>query len=436
MAVKVEKLDKVKVELTVEVAKEVFEDALQQAYKSMAPRLKADGFRNGKVPRSVAEKLYGPEIFYEEAANRLVMTEYIKAVKELKEQDETFQPIAQPDFDLVQIEKGKEFIFKAIVDTKQEIALGDYKGLDIEEIMGEVSDKEVEQYLDQMRGRQAEVKTITDRRSTLKVGDTANIDFVGKKDGVAFPGGAGEGFDLVIGSGQFIPGFEDQMVGMKTGDEKALDITFPENYPAADLAGQPVVFEVKLNAIKRKVLPELNDEFAKDVSNFETLAEYKEDIRVMLAEEKGKEIQTRYKAAVSAKVVEGSDVVAPESMVKDEAENYMNDIRYQLAQQGFSLEQYVQLTGATMEKLEEDCRLQAEAFVKQRLVLEAIAEKEGIDVTDEEMEKEFGVLAEMYQQPVDQVKQMFTARGQLGLIKRNILLEKVTDFLLENAKIG
>lgn len=436
MAVKVEKLDKVRAQLTVEVSTEKFDDALQQAYKAMAPKIKVDGFRPGKVPKNVIERMYGPEVFYEEAANRLIMKEYVNAVKEAKEADDSFQPIGEPAFDLVQIEKGKEFIFTAVVDTKQEIALGEYKGIAVEAIDETVSDKEVEQYLEDIRDKHAEIKTITDRRSTLKAGDTANINFVGKRDGVAFPGGAGEEFDLVIGSGQFIPGFEEQMIGMKIGDEKALDITFPENYHAAELAGVPVVFEVTLNSIKRKTLAALDDEFVKDVSNFETLDEYKADIKAMLATEKEREIRSRYKAAVSSKVVEESDVIAPESLVKSEEENFLNDIRYQLSQQGFSLEQYAELTGADMETIRQECHLKAEGFIKQRLVLEAIAEQEKLEVSDEELEAEFEKLADMYHQPVDQIKQMFTMRGQVGLIKRNILLEKVTDFLLENAKIG
>ncbi len=436
MTVSIEKLDKVKAELTITVPAEVFGEAMKKAYKEMAPKIKVPGFRPGKVPMNVVEKMYGPEVFYEETANTLIMPQYVAAVGEAVEADPFFQPIARPEFDIVQIEKGKDFIFKAVVDTKQKVELGEYKGIEVQEIDGEVTDKEIDQYLDDIRSKHAEVKTITDKRSVLKEGDTANIDFVGKKDGEAFAGGTAEGYDLVIGSGSFIPGFEEQMKGMKVEDVRNVELSFPEDYYVSDLAGQPVVFEVTLNTIKRKILPELNDEFVKDVSNFETVDAYKEDIKAMLTEEKAAEIKNRYKADVAVKVTEQSDVVAPESQVKGEAENFMNDIRFQMQQQGIALEDYVKLTNGNMEDIEKECTARAESFVKQQIVFEAIAEKEGMEISDEELEAEYAKMAEMYKQPVETIKEVFTMRGQSALIKRNLLLEKVSDFLLENAKIG
>ena len=436
MNVSIEKLDKVKAELTITVPAEVFGEAMKKAYKEMAPKIKVPGFRPGKVPMNVVEKMYGPEVFYEETANTLIMPQYVAAVGEAVEADPFFQPIARPEFDIVQIEKGKDFIFKAVVDTKQKVELGEYKGIEVQEIDGEVTDKEIDQYLDDIRSKHAEVKTITDKRSVLKEGDTANIDFVGKKDGEAFAGGTAEGYDLVIGSGSFIPGFEEQMKGMKVEDVRNVELSFPEDYYVSDLAGQPVVFEVTLNTIKRKILPELNDEFVKDVSNFETVDAYKEDIKAMLTEEKAAEIKNRYKADVAVKVTEQSDVVAPESQVKGEAENFMNDIRFQMQQQGIALEDYVKLTNGNMEDIEKECTARAESFVKQQIVFEAIAEKEGMEISDEELEAEYAKMAEMYKQPVETIKEVFTMRGQSALIKRNLLLEKVSDFLLENAKIG
>lgn len=436
MTVSIEKLDKVKAELTITVPAEGFEEAMKKAYKDMASKIKVPGFRPGKVPMQVVEKMYGPEVFYEDAANNLIMPQYIDAVREAVEADPFFQPIARPEFDIVQIEKGKEFIFKAVVDTKQQVELGEYKGLEIQEIDGEVSEKEIEQYIDTVRDKQAEVSDVTDADAQLQKGDTANIDFVGKKDGEAFAGGSAQGYDLVIGSGSFIPGFEEQMEGMKLGEVRNVELSFPEDYYVTDLAGQPVVFEVTLNAIKRKTLPELNDEFVKDVSNFETVDAYKEDIKAMLTEEKAAEIKNRYKAEAAQKVTEQSDVVAPESQVKAEAENFMNDIKFQMSQQGISLEDYVKLTNGNMEDIENECKTRAESFVKQNIVFEAIAEKEGFEISDEELEAEFNKMAEMYKQPVETVKEVFNMRGQVGLIKRNLLLEKVSDFLLENAKIG
>ena len=436
MTVSVEKLDKVKAELTITVPAEVFGEAMKKAYKEMAPKIKVPGFRPGKVPMNVVEKMYGPEVFYEEAANILIMPQYVDAVREAVEADAFFQPIARPDFDIVQIEKGKDFIFKAVVDTKQKVELGEYKGIEVQEIEGEVSDKEIDQYIDSIRDKQAEVQTLTDKESVLEKGDTANIDFVDKKDGEPFAGGSAEGYDLVIGSGSFIPGFEEQMEGMKVEEVRNVELNFPEDYYVSDLAGQPVVFEVTLHSIKRKILPELNDEFVKDVSNFETVDAYKEDIKKMLTEEKAAEIKNRYKADVAVKVTEQTDVVAPESQIKAEAENFMNDIRFQMNQQGINLEDYVKLTNGNMEDIEKECNARAESFVKQQIVFEAIAEAEGLEVSDEELEAEYNKMADMYKQPVETIKEVFSMRGQVGLIKRNLLLEKVSDFLLENAKIG
>ena len=396
MTVSVEKLDKVKAELTITVPAEVFGEAMKKAYKEMAPKIKVPGFRPGKVPMNVVEKMYGPEVFYEEAANILIMPQYVDAVREAVEADAFFQPIARPDFDIVQIEKGKDFIFKAVVDTKQKVELGDYKGVEVQEIDGEVSDKEIGQYIDSIREKQAEVQTLTDQDSVLEKGDTANIDFVGKKDGEPFAGGSAEGYDLVIGSGSFIPGFEEQMEGMKVEEVRNVELNFPEDYYVSDLAGQPVVFEVTLHSIKRKILPELNDEFVKDVSNFETVDAYKEDIKKMLTEEKAAEIKNRYKAEVAVKVTEQTDVVAPESQIKAEAENFMNDIRFQMNQQGINLEDYVKLTNGNMEDIEKECNARAESFVKQQIVFEAIAEAEGLDVSDEELEAEYNKMADMF----------------------------------------
>ena len=436
MTVSIEKLDKVKAELTITVPVEKFEEAMKRAYKDMAPKIKVPGFRPGKVPMAVVEKMYGAEVFFEDAANYMIMPNYIDALKEAMAADSSFQAISRPDFEIVQMEKGKEFIYKAVVDTKQTVELGEYKGIAIENIDPEVTDKEIDQYIDMIRSKQAEVKTITDKRNVLKKGDTANIDFVGKKDGVPFAGGSAEGYDLEIGSGSFIPGFEEQMEGMKVEEVRDIELSFPEDYYVSDLAGQPVVFEVTLHAIKRKIMPELNDEFVKDVSNFETVAEYKEDIKNMLSAEKTAEIKNRHKAAVAQKVTEQTDVVAPESMVKEEAESFLQDIRFQMSQQGIKLEDYLNLTNGKLEDVENECRMRAETLVKQTLVFEAIAEKEGLEVTDEDLDAEYARMAEMYNQPVDSVKEIFAMRGQVMAIKRNLLLEKVSEFLLENAKIG
>ncbi len=433
MNVTTERLDKVKVAVTIEVDQDRFDAAVMDAYKSMAPKINVDGFRKGHAPKAVIEKVYGAEIFYEEAVNMLIPRVYIDVMKEHQEE---VQPIAKPDFEIVQLEKGKPFIFKATVDTKQEIALGEYKGLEIEKIEEAVTEEDMNQYLDDMRSKHAQIEEVTDPEATVANGDMVTLDFCGKKDGVAFPGGTAEGYALGIGSHSFIPGFEEQMIGMKIGEERNLELTFPENYQEPTLAGQPVIFEVKVHEIKRKVLAPLDDEFAKDVSEFDTLAEYKADVEKMLTERKKEAVKMQYKANITEKVTEGTDVVPPESMVQAEADNYLNDLAFQMRQQGIELEKYLDLVGGSLDDVKADCRNRAEGFVKQRLVLEAIAEKENIEVSEEEVDAEFAKLAEMYKQPVEQVKQVFTMQGQYPAVKRNVLLEKVTDFLLENAKIG
>lgn len=430
--VSTERLDKVKVAITIEVDQDKFDAAVMDAYKSMSPRINVDGFRKGHAPKAIIEKQYGPEVFYEEAVNMLIPRVYIDVVKEL----EDIQPIAKPNMEIVQLEHGKPFIFKAIVDTKQEITLGEYKGLAVEKIDEAVTDEDLNQYLETMRSKHATIEEVTDPEATVQIGDSVLMDFCGKLNGEIFPGGTAAGYTLGIGSHTFIPGFEEQMVGMKIGEEKNLDVTFPEDYGEASLAGKAVVFEVKVNGIKRQTLAPLDDEFAKDVSEFDTLEELKADVREKLAESKKEAVKMQYKAAVTELVTKDTDVLPPESMVEAEADNYLNDIAFQMRQQGIPLEKYLELTNGSMDDVKAECHTRAEEFVKQRLVLEAIAEKENIDVTEEEVDQEFAKLAEMYQQPVEQVKQIFTMQGQAAAIKRNVLLEKVTDFLLENAQIG
>ena len=427
-----ERLDKVKVAITIEVDQDRFDAAVMDAYKSMAPRINVDGFRKGHAPKAIIEKQYGPEVFYEEAVNSLIPRVYIDVVKEL----EDIQPIAKPDMEIVQLEHGKPFIFKAIVDTKQDIELGEYKGLQIEAISDEVTDEDLDQYLESLRSKHAVIEDVTDPEATVQNGDSVLMDFCGKLNGEIFPGGTAAGYTLGIGSHTFIPGFEEQMVGMKVGEERNLDVTFPEDYGEPTLAGQPVVFEVKVNGIKRQTLAPLDDEFAKDVSEFDTLEELKADAKAKLAESKKDAVKMQYKGAVTEMVTKDADVLPPESMVEAEADNYLTDLAFQMRQQGIPLEKYLELTNGSMDDVKAECRTRAEAFVKQRLVLEAIAEKEGIDVTEEEVDAEFGKLAEMYGQPVEQVKQVFTMQGQAAAVRRNVLLEKVTDFLLENAQIG
>lgn len=432
MKVTKEQLDKVKVALTIEVDDDKFEEAVQKAYKENVGKIRVDGFRKGHAPRKIIEKVYGKEVFYPDAVEFAVPQAYYEALVQTPE----VKVIGAPEYDIVQLEAGKPFIFKATVDTKQEIALGEYKGIALEKIDEEVTEEELNAYLEDVRTKHAELDVVSDPEATVEKGDRVLMDFCGKKDGVAFEGGTAENYTLDIGSGSFIPGFEDQMVGMKVGEERNLDLTFPENYHEPSLAGAPVVFEVKVHEIKRRTLAPLDDEFAKDVSEFDTLEAYKANLMEELGKQKKESITNQYKAQIANKVTEDSDVVAPESMVKKETENFMNEIRYNFSRQGFSLEQYLELTGGKLEDVENDAKTRAESFVKQRIVMEAIAEKEGIEVADEEMDKEFERLAEIYKQPVDNIKQMFMMQGQTQAIKTNVLLDKTMDMLLENAQIG
>ena len=432
MKVTKEQLDKVKVALTIEVDDDKFEEAVQKAYKQNVGKIRVDGFRKGHAPRKIIEKVYGKEVFYPDAVEFAVPQAYYEALVQTPE----VKVIAPPEYDIVQLEAGKPFIFKATVDTKQEVALGEYKGITLEKIDEEVTEEELNAYLEDVRSKHAELDVVTDPEAAVEKGDRVLMDFCGKKDGVAFEGGTAENYTLEIGSGSFIPGFEDQMIGMKVGEERNLDLTFPENYHEASLAGAPVVFEVKVHEIKRKTLAPLDDEFAKDVSEFDTLEAYKANLKEELGKQKKENITNQYKAQIANKVTEDSDVVAPESLVKQETENFMNEIRYNFSRQGFSLEQYLELTGGKLEDVENDAKTRAEGFVKQRVVMEAIAEKEGIEVSDEEMDKEYERLAEVYQQPVDSIKQIFLMQGQAQAIKTNVLLDKTMDMLLENAQIG
>jgi len=435
MKITKEQVDTIKVKFTIEVDDDKFEEAVERVYRDQVKNIKVDGFRKGKAPRRIIENVYGKEVFYGDAVETLIPYSYIEAVKSLDEAEQV-TPIARPEFDIVQLEAGKPFIFSALVEIKQDINIENYKGIEIEKIEEEVTEEELNTYFDDVRKKHAVIDVLNDEDATLMFRDIAVIDFVGKKDGVAFEGGTGKDYPLEIGSNSFIPGFEDQMLGMKKGETKDLELSFPENYHEPSLAGQPVVFEVTVNEIKRQTLPELDDEFAKDVSEFETFEEYKASVVAELSVQKKEYVDMQYKATLSNKVVEMSDVITPDSLLESEKEAVLNELRYSLSQQGFSLEQYVQLTGANMDDIEAEAKERAEGRVRQRLVIEAIAEKEGIEVTEEEMDAEFEKLAEMYQQPVETVKQVFTMQGQAENVRRNAIMEKTMAMLLENAKIG
>lgn len=431
MKLEVKDLDKVRKELTIEVDQDVFDKAVQDAYKEQKNKIAIPGFRKGKAPKALIEQHYGKDFFYYDAAEKVVYPAYLEAIKD----NDAIKPIGEPSFDVEQLELDKPFIFKVVVDTKQEVALGDYKGIALEKLDTEVSDEMVEAELKRAQDRTALLEDAPEGAS-VEQGDSVTLDFEGKKDGVAFEGGTAENYDLVIGSNSFIPGFEDGMVGMKVGETKDIPLTFPEEYHAEDLAGQEVVFTVTVKDIKRKALADLDDEFAKDVSEFDTLDEYKEDIRKELTKQVEESTQNQYKNKITEKVVEDSDVIAPQSLVEKETDNYINEMAYSMRNQGIELEQYLQLTGGDMEGLRGEFKKRAEESVKATIVLEAIAEAENITVDEEEVEAEFDRLADMYQMKKEDIKRAFIMQGQGDSISRNMILEKTIDFLLDNAKIG
>lgn len=431
MKVEKQQLDKVQVELTIEVPEEDFKQYVEQAYKDNKAKINIPGFRKGKAPRQLIEQHYGKDFFYYDAAELCVFPKYVEAIKA----DEAIKPIAEPKFDIVTLEAGQPFIFKVVVDTKQDITLGEYKGIELEKIDATVSEEDVLKEIDHTRENTALVSDVTDENATVEEGDVVLLDFCGKKDGVAFDGGTAENYELTIGSHSFIPGFEEGMVGMKLGEEKDIELSFPEDYHAADLAGAAVVFTVKVNAIKRKELAPLDDDFAKDVSDFDTLDEYKANLREEMQKQADEAALNQYKAKIAIKVTEDSDVVAPESMVEKEAQNYMNEMVYNLRAQGIEMEMYYQLTNTTEEDAMKEFTERAVQAVKQQLVLKEIAEREEIDVSEEDLDAEIEKLAGYYQMEKDQLKQIFMVQGQMEALRNSILFEKVMDVLYSSAVI-
>ena len=404
MSVQVEKLEKNMAKLTVEVPAEEVEKALQAAYMKEKNKISIPGFRKGKVPRAMIEKMYGAAVFYEEAANILIQDNYAAAMEESKE-----DIVSRPTIDIVQIESGKPFIFTAEVAVRPEVTLGKYKGVQVTKID----------------------TTVTDR--PVANGDTAVIDFEGWVDGVAFEGGKGENHPLEIGSHSFIDTFEDQLVGHNAGDEVEVNVTFPEKYQAADLAGKPAVFKVKINEIKAKELPELNDEFASEVSEFDTLAEYKEDLRKHLEVEKENEAKRTKEDEAIKKIIDKSTMEIPEAMIETQCENMINEFAQRIAQSGLSMEQYMQFSGMTIDGLKEQVRPEAETRIKSSLVLEQIAKEENIEVSEDEINAEVEKMAAQYGMEADKLKE-YLGDAEKESIKRDLSVTKAVDLIMENVK--
>ena len=426
MSVQVENLEKNMAKLTIEVSAEDLEKALESAYQKQKKQISVPGFRKGKVPRAMIEKMYGVDVFYEDAANALMQQNYAAAVDE-----SGIDIVSRPTVDVVQIEKGKPFIFTAEVAVKPEVTLGKYMGVTVTKIDTSVSDEEVDEALEKERNNNARTINVTDR--PVAQGDTAVIDFEGFVDGVAFEGGKGENHSLEIGSHTFIDTFEDQLVGKNVGDEVDVNVTFPEQYQAADLAGKPATFKVKINEIKAKELPELDDEFAKDVSEFDTLAEYKEDLRKHLEVEKENEAKRTKEDEAIKKIIDKSTMEIPEAMIETQCENMINEFAQRIAQSGLSMEQYMQFSGMTIDGLKEQVRPEAETRIKSSLVLEQIAKEENIEVSEDEINAEVEKMAAQYGMEADKLKE-YLGEAEKESIKRDLSVTKAVDLIMENVK--
>ena len=427
MSVQVEKLEKNMAKLTIEASAEDFEKAVNAAYNKNKNRINVPGFRKGKAPRIMIEKMYGAGIFFEDAANALIQTEYPKAAEECG-----LEIVSQPEIDVVQIEKGKSFIFTAEVAVKPEVTLGEYKGVEVEVSGTEVTEEEVAAELKKEQESNSRTLDVDDR--AVENGDMITLDFEGFVDGTAFEGGKGTDYPLTIGSNSFIPGFEEQLVGAVIGEEKDVNVTFPEKYHAADLAGKPAVFKCTVKAIKVKELPELDDEFAKDVSEFDTLAEYKEDIAKKLKERKEDVAKREKEDKVVDKLIENAEMDIPEPMVQSQISQLMNDFIRRMQAQGLSIDQYYQFTGLDQAKIQEQMRPQALKRIQSRLVLEKVAEVENIEISDEKVDEEIAKMAEMYKMEADKLKEVM-GDYEKEQIKKDLAVQEAVTLVAEAAKV-
>lgn len=425
MSLQVEKLEKNMVKLTIEVSAEELEKALQNAYLKQRKNISVPGFRKGKVPRQMIEKMYGVGVFYEDAANALIPEAYAKAYDECE-----LAIVSQPSIDVVQLEKGKPFIFTAEVAIKPEVTLGEYKGLKVDKVSTRVTAKEIDAKLEDERKKNARTITVEDR--AVQDGDEVVLDFEGFVNGVAFEGGKGENYPLTIGSGSFIPGFEEQLIGVEAEKEVEVNVTFPEEYHSADLAGKDAMFKCTVHEIKVKELPELDDEFASEVSEFDTLDAYKADIKAKIKEEKLAEGNRKKEDQAVEQAVKNASMDIPEAMIDTQVQQMLQEMSQRMQAQGLSMEQYFQFTGMTPEKMREEMRPQAIQRIETRLVLEAIAKAENIEITDEKVEEEIAKMAEMYQMEVDKLKG-YMGEGEVEQMKADMAVQEAVKVLVDNA---
>ena len=425
MSVQVEKLEKNMAKLTVEVPAENVEKAIQGAYNKMKKSINIPGFRKGKAPRQLIEKMYGKEVFYNDAIDAMLPSAYSDAVEECGE-----EIVSHPQIDVVQIESGKPFVFTATVAVKPAVELGEYKGIQVEKAPIEVKDEEIEAQITKEREANSRTVTVDDR--AVAQGDIVTLDFEGFVDGVAFEGGKGENYDLTIGSNTFIPGFEDQLVGAEIGKELDVNVTFPEEYGAKDLAGKAAVFKCKVNGIKVKELPAVDDEFAQEVSEFDTLDEYKADIKAKLLKEKEDEAARAEEDAVIGKIIEGAKMEIPDAMVEYQTRQMLDEFAQRIQSQGISLDQYFQFTGLTEEKYMEEMKPRALQNIQSRLVLEAVAQAENLVAEEADIEEEIKKMADMYKMEADKIKELLGER-QMEEMKKDIAVQKAAKLVAEAA---
>lgn len=422
-----EKIEKNVGVLEVEVDAERVTEALDQAFKKVSKRVNVPGFRKGRVPRPIFEAKYGVESLYQDAIDIMLPEAYTQAVKETD-----INPVDQPDVEVEQIGKGQTFKFKAKVTVKPEVKLGEYKGLEVDKQAVEVTEEELDAELKRMQERHAELIIVDE--DVAAQGDSVVIDFEGFVDGEAFEGGKAERYTLELGSNSFIPGFEEQLAGMGTGDFKDVEVTFPEHYHAENLAGKPAVFKVKLHEIKRKQLPALDDEFAKDVSEFDTLDEYKADLKQQLQSRKEKEAEGVHEAAVVEKAADNAEVEIPHAMIESEIQHMVKDLDNRLRMQGMNIDMFLTLSGQTIADLREQMQKEADKRVKNNLVLEQIAKEENLSVSDEELSVELDKMAEMYQRTAEEIRDILTKNGTIENLREEALIRKTIVFLVDNSK--
>lgn len=428
MSLQVEKLEKNTAKLTIEVPAEQFDKAVKNAFNKNKSKFNIPGFRKGKAPFEMIKKMYGVAVFFEDAANEVIDASYPDAAKESE-----LEIVSRPDIDVVEIGEGKNFVYTAVVAVKPEVTLGEYKGVEVEKAKAEVTDEDVEAEINSVREKNSRLITVEDRG--IENGDMVTIDFDGYVDGKRFDGGKGEDYPLTIGSHTFIDTFEDQLIGKKTGEECEVNVTFPAEYHVEDLKNKPALFKVAIKEIQKKELPEINDEFASEVSDFDTLEEYKNDLKEKLLKEKQTAAATENENRVVDKVVENASMEIPDQMIDEQVNSMINDYARRLESQGISFKQYAEITGMTAEKLGEQMRPNAVKRIQTRLVLEAVVKAENIQASDEAVEAQFDKMAETYKMEKEKIKEMF-GEDQLAMMKEDLAVQEAIDFLVAEAKLA